>query len=210
MFQIFLIILIIFLGFYIAEFVIKKPPVRFDIYFGVPGSGKTTFAAKIAKKAIKNKQKVLSNVPIKGTFKVEKSDIGHYQIDNCHLIIDEIGVDYNNRRFKSFTDEEVYFFKHHRHYRVHVYGFSQGYNDMDLKIRTLATRLYVVTPSLIPFFIKKKRIKKRIGIDDLTKQIIDEYKFFFLGHRYIFAPAVWKMFKTEDAKELPSKEWEQY
>jgi replication-associated recombination protein RarA len=32
-----------------------KPKYTFDIYFGVPGSGKTTFAAWIAKRCIKNK-----------------------------------------------------------------------------------------------------------------------------------------------------------
>ena len=163
----------------------QKPGNRFDIYFGVPGSGKTTFAAYLAKKRIKRNGLVLSNVNIKGTYEVERSDIGNYMIKDCLLLIDEAGIDYNNRNFadkkEKMSKEEIYFYKYHRHYNVDIAIFSQGYDDMDKKLRTLATRYYIVKKSILPGFITRKLINKVIGIDDNTKQIIDKYSFAILG-----------------------------
>ena len=206
--------IMIFLGITMLYIVIgnlfQKKGNTFDIYFGVPGSGKTTIAAYLAKKRLKKGKKVYSNVAIKGTYEVCKADIGNYLINNGLLLIDEAGVDYNNRKFKSFTDEEVYFFKHHRHYKVDIAIFSQGYDDMDLKLRTLATKLYIVKRSIFPGFIKRRLIKKRLGIDKQTKQIIDQYSFAFLGTKYIYCPKLWKMFNSYSTKELPIKDFPLY
>ncbi|MBQ9072123.1 MAG: ATP-binding protein [Bacilli bacterium] len=192
----------------------QKPGNSFDIYFGVPGSGKTTFAAYLAKKRIKKKGRVLSNVSIKGTYEVERSDIGHYMIQDCLLLIDEAGIDYNNRNFsdkkEKMSKEEIYFYKYHRHYNVDIAIFSQGYDDMDKKLRTLATRYYIVKRSIFPGFITRKLINKRLGIDKNTKQIIDEYAFAILGTKWIYCPKLWKMFNSCSYKEMPTKEFEKY
>ena len=50
-------------------------------YFGVPGSGKTTVAAYLAKKDLKKKRNVYSNVPITGAYKISKEDIGKFLIE---------------------------------------------------------------------------------------------------------------------------------
>ena len=192
---------------------LKHKKVRFDIYFGVPGSGKTTFAAYLTRKCFKKKKKrskrVLSNVPIKGAYKCLKQDIGHYQIDNCLLLLDEAGIDYNNRNYNKFSDDETYFFKYHRHYNVDIAIFSQDYEDMDKKLRKLATRYFIVKKSILPGFVKRRQIEKRIGIDKMTKQIIDEYKFtfFLFGTKYIYCPKLWKMFDSYNYKELPHKDF---
>lgn len=192
----------------------QKPGNRFDIYFGVPGSGKTTFAAYLAKKRIKRNGLVLSNVNIKGTYEVERSDIGNYMIKDCLLLIDEAGIDYNNRNFadkkEKMSKEEIYFYKYHRHYNVDIAIFSQGYDDMDKKLRTLATRYYIVKKSILPGFITRKLINKVIGIDDNTKQIIDKYSFAILGTKWIYCPKLWKMFNSTSYKEMPTKEFKMY
>ena len=208
--SIFLVILSIFMLWIIIGNLRQKSGNTFDIYFGVPGSGKTTFAAYLAKKRIKRKGTVLSNVNIKGCYEIQKSDIGHYMIQNCLLLIDEAGVDYNNRNYKKFSDEEVYFYKYHRHYNVDIAIFSQGYDDMDKKLRTLATRYYIVKRSLLPGFIKRKLITKKLGIDNNTKQIIDEYSFAIFGTKYIYCPKLWKMFNSCTYKDLPIKEFHKY
>ena len=192
----------------------QKPGNRFDVYFGVPGSGKTTFAAYLAKKRIKRKGIVLSNVNIKGTYEVERSDIGNYMIKDCLLLIDEAGIDYNNRNFadkkEKMTKEEIYFYKYHRHYNVDIAIFSQGYDDMDKKLRTLATRYYIVKKSILPGFITRKLINKVIGIDDNTKQIIDKYSFAIFGTKWIYCPKLWKMFNSTSYKEMPVKDFKLY
>lgn len=213
--KIILLLIFIFLMYCIIGSLRQRGGNSFDMYIGVPGSGKTTFAAYLAKKRLKKAKKkkcsslVLSNVPLKGSYKVVKSDIGKYEIKDCLLIIDEAGIDYNNRNFKTFNDDETYFYKFHRHYNVDIAMFSQDF-DVDVKLRKLATRLYIVNRSIIPGFIKRKLITKNVGIDTNTKQLIDEYKYVLFGTKWIYAPKLWKMFNTLERKELPKKEWEKY
>ena len=88
--------------------------------------------------------------------------------------------------------------------------FSQSYDDCDITLRRLATNLYLVKRSLIPFFVKRKRILVKIGINKDTKQIEDQYYFQFLGSRYIFCPPLWKLFKKEERYYLPEKEFKVY
>ena len=188
--------------------IVKKPDHILSIYFGVPGAGKTTFAAWLAKRDLKRGLNVWSNVPITGCKILNpKEDIGTYMIDDGRVIIDEAGIEYNNRDFKEFSKKQLYFYKFHRHYELAVDIFSQGYDDMDKKIRTLAQKLYVVKRTLLPWFICRKEIKKRVGINDMSKEIIDEYYFVPFTTKLIFAPAVWKMFNTISRDPLPEKEW---
>lgn len=216
--KIILILLFSYIVISMANNFIFKSGNFFDMYVGVPGSGKTTFAAYLAKKRLKKwcKQKkhsqdycVLSNVPIKGANIVIKEDIGQYEIQNCLLIMDEAGIDYNNRNFKNFSDNETYFYKFHRHYNVDVAMFSQDF-DVDLKLRKLSTRLWIVNRSFFPGFIHAKQVKKFIGIDTTTKQLVDQYEFVLFGGKYIFAPKLWKMFNTFDRRTLPKKSFPKY
>ncbi len=122
------------------------------------------------------------------------------------LIIDEAGLEYDNRKM-SMTNDEIYFFKYHRHYQLDVDFFSQGL-DVDIKIRKLARHIYLIKPSLLPFFIKRKEIGRKVGINDITKEICDEYFFVpFLtgGTKLIFCPPLWKLFNTLSRKPLPEK-----
>lgn len=190
----------------------RTPKIKFNTYFGVPGSGKTTVAAWLTRKSMRKGRKVFSNVPLKNAYKISREDIGNYDIRNCDLIIDEVGIEYSNRDFKSFKKEELQFFKLHRHYKVNVYMFSQAYNDADKKMRDLSTRYYVVKRSIIPYFIVMRRLSKRVGIDKMTKQIIDEYYYFpwLFGTRYIFMPSLWTLFNSYSAPKLKHKDFYKY
>lgn len=186
----------------------RLPPQIVSIYFGVPGSGKTTFAAYLARHDLRRGIPVWSNVPITGCYQLDpKQDIGTYMISGGRVIIDEAGIEYNNRDFKDFSKKSLYFYKYHRHYQLAVDVFSQGFDDMDKKIRTLAQKLYVVKKGLLPWFIHRRQIKKRVGINDLSKEIIDEYYFVPWSTKIIFSPPLWKMFNTISREEYPEKEW---
>ena len=208
--KIIMIVLVVFIILSFIESLIFKRKATFTIYFGVPGSGKSTMAAYLAKKAFKKKNTVYSNVAIKGAYEIKKSDIGNYDISDGLLILDEAGLDYNNRNYKKFTDEETDFFKKHRHYNVDVALFSQDFEDMDIKLRKLCTTYFLMKKSIVPFFIERRRIDKKIGIDKETKQIIEQYSFAFLGRRLIFAPSTWKFFETHERKLLPKKVFRKY
>lgn len=188
---------------------------RCSIYYGAPGSGKTTWAAYLCDRAQKSGYKVFSNVPIKGAYKVNKSDLGVWAINDALLIWDEAGIEFNSRDYKqNFTKQSgsldvLKWFKYHRHENVELAVFSQGFDDMDKKIRDLNTDMFIVRKGIIPKTVVRKRIKKRPDIDDLTHTPIDKYYFVKFATNRIYAPSVWKKFDSFDKLGLPEKEnWE--
>lgn len=183
---------------------------KIDLYFGVPGAGKTTWASYLAHKAMKQGRPVFSNVYIKGAYAYDKSDLGVNAIENALVIVDEAGLEFDNRKM-SMTDEEIYFFKFHRHYQNDVVFFSQGL-DVDIKIRKLSQNVYLLTPSLLPGFIRRKTIDRKVGIDD-NGQIIDVYSFrspLMGGLKLIFAPKFRKYFDTLSRKTLHPKVFDRW
>lgn len=218
----------------------KKTAHVLNVYFGVPGSGKTTFAAWLTRQSMRESwvirlckrwpenrfcrwvldskhfrhaQDVYSNVPITGAYKLDaKKDIGHYMIADARIIIDEAGIEYNNRNFKSFPPEAVYFYKYHRHYETAVDVFSQSYEDMDITLRRLAQNFYVVRKSLVPFCVTCRLIRRKVGVDDTTHQISDLYSMGLplLDTRRIFCPPLWRMFNSYSRKEFPAKVWDRW
>lgn len=216
---------IIFIVLYIFGFsficffeMFRKPPrngsVR--IFFGKPGSGKTSFAASFVYKRLKKGLPVWSNVPIKGAYKVSvKDDIGLYQISNGYLIIDEAGIDYNNRQFgkgKGMTQQQIEWWKLIRHYSVIADVFSQSYDDMDITLRRLASDLFIIKRSIIPGQFLCKRIRRKTAVDEITHQIIDEYRMGIpvLDTYRIRGRKYWKFFDSYDAPSLDDKVWDSY
>ena len=98
----------------------RVKPVSLSLYFGVPGAGKSTFAAYLAKKDMKRGRPVWSNSGITGAYKCEKNDWGKYLMTDGRLIIDEAGLEFDNRKMQM-TDSEIYFFKYHRHYQLDIH-----------------------------------------------------------------------------------------
>lgn len=185
-----------------------------DVYFGVPGSGKSTVAACLARKAIKADIPVWSNLYIRGAYALDaRKDLGVSMISDGLIIVDEAGIDYNNRNFKSFDDTQNFFWKYHRHYKTKIAVFSQSFEDFDKKIRLLAQRYYVVSRSILPFFICCHEYTKKVGVNELTKDFCDEYvpvPWYCGGIKLFFAPPAWKMFDSYSRRELPSKEWQKW
>ena len=81
----------------------KAKPVSLSLYFGIPGAGKSTYAAYLAKKDMKKGRKVWSNFGITGAMKCEKADFGKFMMSDGRLIIDEAGLEYDNRKMAMTT-----------------------------------------------------------------------------------------------------------
>ena len=119
---------LLYLPVFLRSFLCPSHPHVLNVYFGVPGSGKTTFAAYLTKWALhenilirfclrhrnwltslflrsgflKRRIDVYSNVPITGAYRLDaKTDIGFHMIENAKIIIDEAGIEYNNRNYKN-------------------------------------------------------------------------------------------------------------
>ena len=121
-----------------------RNPYRLIMVFGKKGSGKTTFIVKMTHKYLKKGFRVYSTVPVPGAYLFDVSKIGFCDFPPESVIfIDEVGMIWDNRNFKSFKTEVRDYFKLQRHYRHTVYLFSQSF-DVDIKLRNLTDSMYLI------------------------------------------------------------------
>lgn len=212
MFIVLAIILLIF-NFFRArkkiELIICKKNNDFWSVIAPPGTGKTSLAADIVRQAHFEGKKVYSNVPIRGSIKIDiKRDLGKYNIHDAKLIIDEAGSDLNNRNWhNNLTNESIEFIKKHRHYNVDVYTFSQSPDDMDNKFRDLVTRLYLLEKGSA-FHVNALALQKVMKLSGgQIVQYLEEVKeesFKF------FTPPTWAWFNSWDKKDYLEEFEEKY
>lgn len=183
---------------------------RLDIYMGLPGKGKTSFAARLAQIYIqKLKMPVWSNVDIKDTYLLDcKKDLFKYDIRNGLVIIDEAGLEFDSRNFKEFTRDQTMFFKLYRHANLRIAVLSQSWDDVDIKIRKLAKNVYFIDKAFTKHLTKIIRLNKQLIINK-EGQIVTGFKEEGLiqGTRYAWTSKAWGTFDTHDMPPMPSKEW---
>lgn len=119
-----------------------------SLYFGLPGSGKTTILAHLALKAIKQGkyENVFSNVylNIPGVTVIDNECIGKYELRNCLLLIDEATLFADSRAYKTFDKGKLEYFLEHRHRNADICLFTQQWDGVDRKIRVITDRVYYV------------------------------------------------------------------
>lgn len=154
------------------------------IYFGNPGCGKTTLACRNAYKIIRKYKRtkktrynhIYANFDNKLTKFSDMVGLGDWTFPpHSYVIVDEAGIQYNNRKFKTMSQSLIQWFKLHRHYKCDIDFISQSWEDCDITIRRLADELWYVR-KLGPFTLLRK-VYKTVEIDENTHQIIDGYKF---------------------------------
>lgn len=190
-----------------------------SIILGVPGAGKTTLLTKIARQEMKKGKEVYSNCYIKDCNIIDsKADVGKYLIENAVLIIDEGGTEYDNRNWKNLSRRIIRFYKMHRHYKCDVYISSQDY-DIDIKLRSLASRIWIIRKSLIPYCISQRLVVSKIDIDNNKKtgqkatEIVKSFHYapaLLGGYRLTFGPLYWKYFDSYYKDKLMTKEWRKW
>ncbi|MBE6767498.1 MAG: hypothetical protein E7549_01130 [Ruminococcaceae bacterium] len=190
------------------------------LFFGSPGSGKTTLACYVLHKYQRKKPKkqkyafYYSNFTNSLSKKVDLKDLGQWTFPRAsYLCVDEAGIEYNSRKYKSLPMETIGWFKLHRHYCVDVDFISQSWEDTDITIRRLADELWYIR-RLGPFSLVR-RVYRTVTVDDKTHQIIDAYRMGKLIRRIlpppfhektwflIFRPRYYKYFDTLEAPTLP-------
>lgn len=210
---------IAFIFFFLIYHVIKyRNPYKLYMIFGKKGSGKSTLLTKLA---IEHKRKgwtVYSTEPVPGSYLVKPEDIGYcYFEPNSVLLVDEVGMVFDNRNFKNFKPEVRDWFKLQRHYGVKVYLFSQAF-DIDKKIRDLTDSMYLVTNWFNCLSVARK-INRRITIVHASdggtgeSHLADDMDFTpwftipFGGALFTWIPAWSKYFNSFAAPDLPKKDF---
>lgn len=204
---IFFLLLLLFIYFYKVSLSYKNP-YKLIMLFGKKGSGKNTLLTKWSIMYNKLGYTVYSDSEIFNTYKLDTNWIGRYDFPkNSVLLIQEAGITWNNRDFKSFPKEVTKFFKLQRHKGVIVVLASQSF-DVDKKLRDLTDEMYLIT-NFMRIFSVAKRINKKITIskaDDETGEswLTESYSFdlpFFWKFTYI--PRYVKYFNSFEADEYP-------
>lgn len=186
------IILIVFFVVYIYFYLISlkyRCPYKLVMLFGKKGSGKNTLLTKLSIKYNAMGYHVFSDSRIFNTYELSTDWIGKYDFpENSVLMIEEAGITWSNRDFKTFPKEVAKFFKLQRHHKVIVYLASQSF-DVDKKLRDLCDEMYLCTNWMGIFSVAKK-INKRIAIHNASENNDGES---FLTETYSFDfPWNWK------------------
>lgn len=181
----FYVALIIFIALIVYVIYMSKKygnPYKLYMVFGKKGSGKTTYMCKIALKYRKLGYTVYSSVRIPGTIYIPDIDqklLYSAPAENSVILIDEVGMIWDNRNYKAFRNEIRDFFKLQRHYRCIVYLFSQTF-DVDIKLRVLTDAMFLCT-NFLPGISMVRRIKRTIvlvqPVADAEGRIADSLEF---------------------------------
>lgn len=208
--------MLLFLAFWLAVFVIlglysRKLNNPFQLLFilGKKGSGKSTLLVKLMKKHLKKGYHVYTNMRecvIPGIIYIDIENLGYYRpVENSFVALDEVGLAYDGRKFKSFRDEWRDFYKFQRKYQCKIAMASQSW-DVDKKVRDLTDKFYLCRrygPISLARYIK--RDWKVIESDgESESRIADTLKLgSIFSSMLTWIPAYTKAFDSFAAPDIP-------
>lgn len=177
------------------------------LMIGKKGAGKTTILTALAIYYINKHRPVYSTESIPGTYKFNPKwlDSGLTIPEGSVLLIDEVGMIWDNRDFKNFSTNTRDFFKLQRHAGITCYMFSQT-TDVDKKLRDLCDEIWLVKNFMRVFSIRR-RVLKKIGVskdENGMGQLVDTYAMDSIlgGLKFTFIPRYIGFF---DSYVLPEK-----
>lgn len=147
-------ILIIFTVFFLLCFFIKRKfnnPYKCIFIFGKKGSGKSTYMVKQMLKHLKRGWIVYTDmasctIPGVRIIEAKSLEIKTLPFGSC-LFLEEVGLTYNNRKFKTMSDGTIEFYKYLRQYGIKCYMNSQAF-DVDKKIRDTTDSMLLISSIL--------------------------------------------------------------
>ena len=190
--------------------------------FANVGAGKSTLLAKYANSK-KNKKKydaIFSTAPIANSYEFKLQYLGKaypYKLDpktetylplKALILIEEAGIDMHN--LKQLKDIEREFIKLHRHYLCDIIVVSQSQEDVNIVLRRLYEKVYLMDRTLIPHLSIIRQYQKRTFYDPEKYDLVDGYVkvgLFKLFFRYPY----YKYFNSYNAPKLDMlelKEWD--
>lgn len=186
-----------------------------DWYGGKKRSGKTTIlTAKAIQYQLKNR-KVYTNFDVPGCYTFNPNIIGtkvHMEPYSV-IILDEIGIVFNNRDWENFDKDKIEWFKLQGHYKVKVIIASQSPTDFDKVLRDLTDNIYIVK-KIARVFVIARPVGKSLDIgnadsgSNMGGQIIFKYFYKFQLPKIYFIPRYAPFFdsfsKPEAGRSVPA------
>lgn len=206
----------VILGFSIYSSRFNDPYRHIILYMAKPGQGKSTSLVhqilkyqkinnKLRKKGLKE-WSIYVNFPVNipGVRLFDPLDISKYWADEKSvLMIDEVTLIWDSRKFKTFEAGVTEFMKLHRHAECIIYLASQNF-DFDLRIRDLTTSFNIVNKIGMFCLIRPVQIifPRFTGADSSHgSDIVSEYTYTkFWKWRLYFMPKYFQYFNT---KQIP-------
>lgn len=207
-----------FVVFFVYHKLTKKylNPYKLTMVFGKKGCGKSTYLTKLALQHLQRGWTVYSTEPIPGCYLVSVDDIGFCEFEpQSVLLVDEVGMIWDNRQFKNFKTEVRDWFKLQRHRKVKVYLFSQTF-DIDKKLRDLTDEMFFIEKKFRVFSYGKRILKKTVlhaSTPEAPARLDEDLKFdlFILfpfgSRRLTFIPRYAKYFDSFVCDPLDEKEF---
>lgn len=187
-----------------------RNPWKLFLVFGKKGSGKSTYLVKLAYKYLKKGFYVYTNMDdmmLPGVRWFNIDLLGEF-VPEAHslLLVDEVGMIWDNRNFKNFKPSVRDFFKLQRHYKVLVYLASQTF-DVDKKLRDLTDGM-ILNINVLNVLTIGKTITRKITLTESTSEaesrIAENLKFRpFWNWKFTFIPKWAKYFNSFEVPELP-------
>lgn len=186
-------------------------PNKLIFIFGKKGAGKSTYMVSLMLKHLRHGWNVYTNMTDVNIPGVRIMDVK--QLITCvpdpHsvLFIDEGGLIWDNRGFKSFDKGYTEFFKLQRKYKCKVYINSQDF-DIDKKIRQLTDSMVLMTSiagciGVIRPIIRKVALVEASAAGE--SRIADNLKFAGLfSLRFLWLPSYFRYFDSYCAPFRPS------
>lgn len=203
-------------GFHVAT---KKylNPYKLIFIFGKKGSGKSTLLTKYALDYVKRGWNVYSTESCPGTYKISPEDVGYvYFPPKSVIIVDEVGMIWDNRGFKNFPTKVRDYFKLQRHYKHVVILASQTF-DVDKKIRDLADEMYLVTKKFRVFSYAKKILRQTVLVEATGQSpskidenlVFDSLLLFWAGSRkFTYIPKYTQYFDSFGTPDLDHRNFD--
>lgn len=186
-------------------------PNKLIFIFGKKGAGKSTYMVYLMLKHLRRGWNVYTNMSDVNIPGVRIMDVK--QLITCipdpHsvLFIDEGGLIWDNRGFKSFDKGYTEFFKLQRKYQCKVYINSQDF-DIDKKIRQLTDSMVLMT-SIAGCIGVIRPIIRRVALVEASaageSRIADNLKFSGLfSFRFLWLPRYFRYFDSYSAPFRPA------
>ena len=205
-------VIIFFCVLFGITFFLKKKynnPFKLIFVFGKKGSGKSCL---LVHEIIKHQKKgwiVYSDMPvnISGVRLINADDLKEFKpCENSLVVLDEVGLTWNNRNFKSFADGLTEYIKLQRHFKVKMIINSQSF-DVDKKVRD-CTDSMILQSNLLNCISISRPIIRTVTLTEPTSEaesrIADSLKFAKIWNwKFYWMP---KYFKYFDSHSVPFRE----